>query len=81
MDKYKKLQPCTQCGKPDEFSDETLCHTCIESWRAALEKKAYDKALDDVENLIVGINYEPDSDWNNFVVKFFKLKNGEQDGK
>jgi len=48
---YQKNQKCTQCGTPDEFSDETLCHTCIESWRATLELKAFIKGKEEGQML------------------------------
>ena len=28
-----KGKPCTNCGMPDDYSDETLCHTCIRKWK------------------------------------------------
>lgn len=45
---FKKQQLCTNCDKPDEFSDETLCHDCIELWKKVLEKRAYDKGINDL---------------------------------
>ena len=34
-----KGQLCTICKKQDDYSDETICHNCIEKWKKKLEQK------------------------------------------
>lgn len=56
--KFEKGQECTLCGKPDKFSDETMCHACINKWKLSLYKKERDRILglideyDDIYGLI-----------------------------
>ena len=38
---------CTNCGKPDRFSKDTLCYDCIAKWKVVLENKAKAEALAD----------------------------------
>lgn len=54
-----KGKPCTICGEPDDYSDETVCHNCIGKWKKVLEGKErerilqiIEKDLDRAENLI-----------------------------
>ena len=55
---FEKEQKCTNCGEPDEFSDETLCGKCIGKWKLSLYKKERDRILglideyDDIYGLI-----------------------------
>ena len=42
---FEKGQKCTNCGKPDEFSDETLCGKCIAKWKDALILKERNRIL------------------------------------
>jgi NMD protein affecting ribosome stability and mRNA decay len=49
---FEKGQKCTNCGEPDEFSDETMCHECIDKWKNSLIVKERNRILDDIEDII-----------------------------
>ncbi len=48
----EKGHKCTNCGEPDEFSDETLCHSCIEKWRSVLITKETHRFLSKIDALV-----------------------------
>jgi len=50
--KFDKGQKCTNCGEPDEFSDETMCHECIDKWKDVLITKERNRILDDIDEII-----------------------------
>ncbi len=49
-DKLIKNQPCKICKKPDDYSEETICHECIEKWKEKLEEKERGRTLIEIGN-------------------------------
>jgi len=48
---FEKGQICTNCGEPDEFSDETMCRVCIDKWKEVLRIKERNRFIEHLDTL------------------------------
>ena len=53
---FEKNQKCTNCGQPDSFSDETMCHACIAKWRDALILKERNRIIEVLKRAVLDKN-------------------------
>ena len=77
MSDFKKGQKCTNCGKLDEFSDETMCHDCIAKWKDILIKKERNRILDDIENIIKINLWKTEGDGKAIALQFEEYRKNE----